>query len=216
MNEFKPGLEGVVAFETEIAEPDKEGGALRYRGVDIEELVGKVPYEQVWGLLVDDSFEPGMPRAENIELPARTGSAMSDLQASTAELGGHWGLSQLIDISDEQARDDLARLSAGMISLVAQSARGKEPRVPDERVAEGDIAAERILLHRQDRGVDRGRLQRRHVGGRRRSLRPAARRRAHSRPQDARRGGAGRRRLAVRARSSRPRRADHGFRPPRL
>src|ERR687888_204715 len=32
MNEFKPGLEGVVAFETEIAEPDKEGNALRYRG----------------------------------------------------------------------------------------------------------------------------------------------------------------------------------------
>jgi citrate synthase len=36
MTEFKPGLEGVVAFETEIAEPDREGGSLRYRGVDIE------------------------------------------------------------------------------------------------------------------------------------------------------------------------------------
>jgi citrate synthase len=145
VNDFKPGLEGVVAFETEIAEPDKEGGALRYRGVDIEELVGEVPYEQVWGLLVDDSFEPGMPRAEDIELPARTGSAMADLQASTAELGGLWGLGQLIDISDEQARDDLARLSAGMISLVAQSARG-ENRVPDDVVASGDTAAERFLL----------------------------------------------------------------------
>ncbi|MGW1119334.1 citrate/2-methylcitrate synthase, partial [Streptomyces tanashiensis] len=40
MSDFVPGLEGVVAFETEIAEPDKEGGALRYRGVDIEDLVG--------------------------------------------------------------------------------------------------------------------------------------------------------------------------------
>jgi citrate synthase len=146
VNEFKPGLEGVVAFETEIAEPDKEGNALRYRGVDIEELVGHVPYEKVWGLLVDDSFDPGMPRAEDMELPARTGSAMSDLQASTAELGGHWRLRQLIDISDEEARDDLGRLSAGMISLVAQSARGQDPRVPDERVAEGDTAAERFLL----------------------------------------------------------------------
>ena len=37
---FKPGLEGIVAVETEIAEPDREGGALRYRGVDIEDLVG--------------------------------------------------------------------------------------------------------------------------------------------------------------------------------
>ncbi|MFN2495827.1 MAG: citrate synthase, partial [Pseudonocardiaceae bacterium] len=37
---FKPGLEGVIAFHTEIAEPDRDGGALRYRGVDIEDLVG--------------------------------------------------------------------------------------------------------------------------------------------------------------------------------
>ncbi len=35
-DDFKPGLEGVIAFESEIAEPDKEGSALRYRGVDIE------------------------------------------------------------------------------------------------------------------------------------------------------------------------------------
>ena len=34
-NDFSPGLAGVVAFETEIAEPDREGGSLRYRGVDI-------------------------------------------------------------------------------------------------------------------------------------------------------------------------------------
>jgi citrate synthase len=47
--EVQSGLEGVVAFATEIAEPDRQGGALRYRGVDIEELVGKVPFEQVWG-----------------------------------------------------------------------------------------------------------------------------------------------------------------------
>ncbi|MBY4249081.1 citrate synthase, partial [Rhodococcus fascians] len=37
--DFVPGLEGVVAFTSDIAEPDKDGGALRYRGVDIEELV---------------------------------------------------------------------------------------------------------------------------------------------------------------------------------
>ncbi len=39
MTEVHHGLEGIVAFETEIAEPDKEGSALRYRGVDIEEIV---------------------------------------------------------------------------------------------------------------------------------------------------------------------------------
>src|SRR4051794_41911605 len=45
---FRPGLEGVVAFHTEIAEPDRDGGALRYRGVDIEDLAGKVTFGDVW------------------------------------------------------------------------------------------------------------------------------------------------------------------------
>ena len=62
--EVPSGLEGVIAFDTSIAEPDREGGALRYRGVDIEELVGNVPYEKVWGLLVDGRYEPGLPPAE--------------------------------------------------------------------------------------------------------------------------------------------------------
>ena len=40
-DDFVSGLEGVVAFTSDIAEPDKDGGALRYRGVDIEDLVGQ-------------------------------------------------------------------------------------------------------------------------------------------------------------------------------
>src|SRR5579884_1187998 len=146
MNDFKPGLAGVVAFETEIAEPDREGGSLRYRGIDIEDLVGKVPFEQVWGLLVDEALEPGLP-ASYEELPIRTGGYMSDLQAGLAVLGGKWGLRQLIDIDDEQAKEDLRRLSAAALSLVAQSARGDgEPRVPESTVMEGQTAAERFLL----------------------------------------------------------------------
>ena len=47
MTDVQSGLEGVVAFATEIAEPDKEGGALRYRGVNVEDLVGQVPVVQV-------------------------------------------------------------------------------------------------------------------------------------------------------------------------
>jgi len=35
MPEVRSGLEGVVGCATEIAAPDREGGALRYRGVDI-------------------------------------------------------------------------------------------------------------------------------------------------------------------------------------
>ena len=84
MSEFKPGLEGVVAFETEIAEPDRDGGSLRYRGVDIEELVGSYRFEQVWGLLVDESFEPGLPVAEPYEGGGLTGNTPADLQSVTA------------------------------------------------------------------------------------------------------------------------------------
>ena len=77
--EVQSGLEGVVAFATEIAEPDKEGGALRYRGIDIEELVGSVSYEKVWGLLVDGSFDPGLPPAVPHPLTIRTGDPRADL-----------------------------------------------------------------------------------------------------------------------------------------
>jgi citrate synthase len=146
VSDFRPGLEGVIAFETEIAEPDREGSALRYRGVDIEELVGRYPFEQVWGLLVDGSLEPGMPRPERIELLDPSGSVMADLQAGLATLGAKWRLRQLVDIGPEDAREDLARLSAAALSLVAQAARGDRDPVPESSVAEGENAAAQFLI----------------------------------------------------------------------
>src|SRR3972149_5918953 len=107
MADFRPGLEGVVAFETEIAEPDRAGGALRYRGVDIEDLVGVVPFEHVWGLLVDGAFLPGLPPAEPWPLRIRSGDPRADVQAALAMLAPEWGLEQLIDIPESQARTDL-------------------------------------------------------------------------------------------------------------
>jgi citrate synthase len=145
--EVPSGLEGVVAFNTEIAEPDREGGALRYRGVDIEDLVGVVPFEKVWGLLVDGSFEPGMPPAEPHPLAVRTGDPRVDLQAALAMLGSEWGLEELIDISDEQARDDLARVSVMALSFVAQSARGLGQKpVPQREIDKASSIPERFLI----------------------------------------------------------------------
>jgi citrate synthase len=149
MDEVKDGLEGVVAFRTEIAEPDREGGSLRYRGVDIEELVGVKPFEQVWGLLVDESFLPGLEPADPYVFEGATGKAMGDLQAATAHLGAEWGLGKLIDISDEDAKYDLRRLSATMISIVAQSARladGQRTPVGRAAIERGETTAERFLL----------------------------------------------------------------------
>jgi citrate synthase len=149
MSEFKPGLEGVIAFETEIAEPDRDGGALRYRGVDIEDLVGVVPFEKVWGLLVDEAPEPGLPPSEDLGEMRLTGDGPADLQIQTARLGAAWKLGQLIDIADDQAKEDLRRLSAAFISIAARSARtadgGASPISPDI-VAQGATTAERFLL----------------------------------------------------------------------
>jgi len=145
--EAPSGLEGVVAFRTSIAEPDKEGGALRYRGVDIEDLVGQVPFEKVWGLLVDGSFDPGLPPAEPHALSVRTGDPRTDLQAALAMLAPEWGLEQVIDISDEQARGDLARVSVMALSFVAQSARGiGHPPVPQREVDRATSIPERFLI----------------------------------------------------------------------
>jgi citrate synthase len=149
VSDFKPGLEGVVAVETEIAEPDREGGSLRYRGVDIEELVGHYPYENVWGLLVDDDLGSKMPDPEPYEPARLTGNAPADLQAETARLAGEWKLGKLNEISDEQAREDLGRLSAQMMTIVARSARvadGETDVIPDSVVEQGTTAAEKFLL----------------------------------------------------------------------
>ena len=146
-SEVQSGLEGVAAFATEIAEPDREGGALRYRGVDIEELVGTVPFEQVWGLLVDGALEPGLPPAEPHPLIVRSGDPRVDVQAALAMLAPQWGFGQLIDISDEQARDDLARASVMALSFVAQSARGiGKPPVSQREIDKGKSIPERFLI----------------------------------------------------------------------
>ncbi len=145
--EVQSGLEGVVAFATEIAEPDREGGALRYRGVDIEELVGNVPFGRVWGLLVDGRLLPGMPPAEPHPLVVRSGDPRVDVQAALAMLTPQWGFGQLIDISDEEARDNLARASVMALSFVAQSARGiGKPPVPQREIDKANSIAERFLI----------------------------------------------------------------------
>lgn len=147
MSDFVPGLEGVIAFETEIAEPDKEGSALRYRGVDIEDLVGRVSYGNVWGLLVDNEFNPGLPPAEPFPLPVHSGDVRVDVQSALAMLAPSWGLEPLLDIDDDTARDELARASVMAMSYVAQSARGiGVPMVPEKDIDRAQTVVERMLI----------------------------------------------------------------------
>jgi citrate synthase len=146
MPEVKPGLEGVVAFESEIAEPDKDGSALRYRGVDIEDLAGRVPFEKVWGLLVDGGYEPGLPPAEPYPIPVHSGDIRVDGQSAIAMIAPAWGLRQLYDIDEKQAREDLARTAVMVLSYVAQAARGVgQPMVPQSEVDKAQTITERFM-----------------------------------------------------------------------
>jgi citrate synthase len=147
MSEFVPGLEGVVAFETEIAEPDRDGGSLRYRGVDIEDLVGRVSFANVWGLLVDNEFNPGLPPAEPYPIPVHSGDVRVDIQSAIAMLAPAWGLRPLLDVDDDTARENLAHVSVMAMSFVAQSARGIGlPMVPQSRIDQADTIVERMMI----------------------------------------------------------------------
>jgi citrate synthase len=144
--EVAHGLEGVVAFETQIAEPDKQGSALRYRGVDIEDLAGRVPFEKVWGLLVDGGYEPGLPPAEPFPIPVHSGDIRVDVQSAIAMIAPAWGMRQLYDIDDVQARADLARTAVMVLSYVAQAARGLgQPMVPQGEVDKAATITERFM-----------------------------------------------------------------------
>jgi len=146
-SDFRPGLEGVIAFESEIAEPDREGGALRYRGIDINDLVGRVSFGNVWGLLVDNEFNPGLPPAEPFPLPVHTGDVRVDVQSALAQLAPVWGFRPVLDIDAEQVREDLARASVMALSFVAQSARGQgQPMVPQREVDKAHTIVERFMI----------------------------------------------------------------------
>ncbi|MEE2033215.1 citrate synthase 2 [Rhodococcus chondri] len=146
--DFVAGLEGVVAFTSDIAEPDKDGGSLRYRGVDIEELVGHgVTFGDVWALLVDGEFGRGLHPAEPFPLPIHTGDVRVDVQAGLAMLAPIWGFEPLLDIDDETARDHLARAAVMALSYVAQSARGiYQPAVSQARVDQAQTVTERFMV----------------------------------------------------------------------
>lgn len=147
MREFVPGLEGVVAFETQIAEPDRDGGALRYRGINIEDLVGRVSFGNVWGLLVDGEFNPGIPPAEPFPIPIHSGDIRVDVQSAIAMLAPAWGLQPILDIDDQTARENLAHVSVMALSFVAQSARGLGlPMVPQAEIDQANTIVERFMI----------------------------------------------------------------------
>jgi citrate synthase len=115
--------------------------------VDIEDLVGHVTFGRVWGLLVDNAFTPGLAPAEPYPVTVHSGDIRVDVQSSLAMLAPAWGMRPLLDISDQQARDDLANASVLALSFVAQAARGPGlPAIQQERVDESDNIVDRFMI----------------------------------------------------------------------
>jgi len=76
-----------------------------------------------------------------------TGDVRVDVQAAIAMLAPAFGFGQTYDISDEQAREDLARVAVMVLSYAGQSARGLHlPVVPQRLVDEGRTLAEKFLI----------------------------------------------------------------------
>jgi citrate synthase len=75
-----------------------------------------------------------------------TGDVRVDVQAALAMLSPIWGYRPLLDVSDDEAREQLARASVMALSYVAQSARGiGKPAVPQSRIDQCRTIIERFM-----------------------------------------------------------------------
>lgn len=148
-NEFKPGLEGVVAAETRLSHVDGQKGELMIGGFRLEEFAGEATFEETVYLL----WHGERPNAETLAgfcqqlvglrtLPAAvvallTAAAQQRLPAMTA-LRMAAGALDLDSYADEVGFDQAARLLARLPTLVATYWRlrnGQQPVAPDPTLA---------------------------------------------------------------------------------
>jgi len=100
----------------------------------------------VWGLLVDNEFGPGLPFAEPFPIPVHSGNVRVDVQSSIAMLAPIYDMRPLLDIDDDTARENLARVSVQAMAFAAQSARGiDKPKVPEDHIDEARTVVERMM-----------------------------------------------------------------------
>ena len=79
-------------------------------------------------------------------MPVHSGDIRVDVQARGRDAGAALGARPLLDINDEQAREDLARASVTALSFVAQSARGLGlPAVPQKEIDKARHVVERFM-----------------------------------------------------------------------
>ncbi|CAG1008509.1 citrate synthase [Myxococcaceae bacterium] len=100
------GLDGIVVAETGISQIDGERGRLIVRGHDVEDLAGRVGYEDVFALLLDGSLpDPSARERVRKDLAEARAHAFARLTAGDPALE--------TDDASDALRAGLARLEAG-------------------------------------------------------------------------------------------------------
>lgn len=148
------GLEGIVAAETRLSDVQGEIGQLTYAGYDINELAGKVSYEEVVHLLHENRL-PNRAElaalkktlAEHRSLPGGVVDLLRDIPASTPPMHAlRTGVSALgcfDQTADDDSLENAKRVSLKLIAQVPivcayfhRIRQGKEVLDPDPSLGE--------------------------------------------------------------------------------
>ncbi|MBM7644162.1 citrate synthase [Scopulibacillus daqui] len=145
--DYRPGLEGVIASETSLSFLDVDAEEIVIRGYDLIELAEEVSYLDVVGLLLDGKLPSHLERQaiekdlkENADIPEavmtilkalpKETHAMDALRTGISALAGFD--SELDDRSKEANRHKAIRLLAKVPAVVANSYHLKMGRPPVE------------------------------------------------------------------------------------
>ena len=137
---FAPGLEGVVAAETRISGVDGEAGVLTLAGFPVEEISGRVTFEEMVYLLRHDELpDVGELAAFRTALAGRRGlpgATLELLRAAAARKIPEMDALRMavdtssLDLSDDPALDLVARFPV-IVAVYHRLLRGQEPVAPD-------------------------------------------------------------------------------------
>ena len=139
MGEYVPGLEGVVAAETEISEVDGQGGRLIYRG----------------GYLISDLEETGFEDVAYLLWNGKLPSA-DELKALKAQMAAHREMNDAARTALRGIPKDADPMDALRTALSAQGARPGVPKPTlEDAIAYSAVTATIIAaFHRQREGQD--------------------------------------------------------------
>lgn len=137
---FAPGLEGVVAAETRISGVDGEAGVLTLAGFPVEEISGRVTFEEMVYLLRHDELpDAGELAAFRTALAGRRGlpgATLELLRAAAARKVPEMDALRMavdtssLDLSDDPALDLVARFPV-IVAVYHRLLRDEEPVAPD-------------------------------------------------------------------------------------